>query len=120
MCLGIPGQIVEITDKQRKLALVDVSGVRRPVNIACLVDETHSVESCVGDWVLVHVGFAMSRIDEREAALTLQLLTELGEAQEEIAAMQSSGAGPSDTTPPSGATPAGGTAAPRAVEGAGS
>ena len=81
MCLGIPGQIVEITDRERKLALVDVSGVRRPVNIACRVDEAHSVESCVGDWVLVHVGFAMSRIDEREAALTLKLLVELGEAQ---------------------------------------
>ncbi len=90
MCLGIPGQIVDVVDPVKKLATVDVSGVKRVVNIACVVDETHDVESCVGDWVLVHVGFAMSRIDEKEASLTLKLLKELGEAQEEIAAMQAS------------------------------
>lgn len=90
MCLGIPGQIVEITDETKKLALVDVSGVKRQVNIACIVNEEHSVVSCVGDWVLVHVGFAMSRIDEAEAKKTLDLLIELGEAQAEIMAMQSS------------------------------
>jgi hydrogenase expression/formation protein HypC len=66
---------------------VDVCGVRRPINLACVVNEQHPLESCVGDWVLVHVGFAMSRIDEKEAQLTLQLLNELGEAQAEIAAM---------------------------------
>ena len=88
MCLGIPGQIVQITDPDRKLALVDVSGVRREINITCIVNEEHLLASCVGDWVLVHVGFAMSRIDEREAAATLQILTELGEAQEELASMQ--------------------------------
>jgi len=90
MCLGIPGQIVEITDLSKKLALVDVSGVKRQVNIACIVNEEHSVDSCVGDWVLVHVGFAMSRIDEAEAQKTLDLLIELGEAQAEIMAMQTS------------------------------
>lgn len=88
MCLGIPGQIVEITDLCNKLALVDVCGVRRQINLACVVDEVHSVQSCVGDWVLVHVGFAMSRIDEHEARLTLELLQQLGEAQAEIAAMR--------------------------------
>lgn len=88
MCLGIPGEIVEITDAEKKLALVNVSGVKRPVNIACIVDDTHPVASCVGDWVLVHVGFAMSRIDAKEAKITLDLLTELGEAQAEIEAMQ--------------------------------
>lgn len=77
MCLGIPGQIVEITDTDRKLALVNVGGVKRQVNIACIVDEQHPVDSCIGDWVLVHVGFAMNRIDEEEAAETLQLLQEL-------------------------------------------
>jgi hydrogenase expression/formation protein HypC len=92
MCLGIPGQIVTIDDPARKLATVDVSGVRRQVNIACIVDETHPVESCVGDWVLVHVGFAMSRIDEEEAAETLKILTELGEAQAELQAMHLSAA----------------------------
>ncbi|MET3595240.1 hydrogenase expression/formation protein HypC [Mesorhizobium shonense] len=90
MCLGIPGRIVRIDDAGRKLATVDVSGVRRQINIACIVDAEHPVESCVGDWVLVHVGFAMSRIDENEAAETLKILTELGEAQAEIEAMRQS------------------------------
>ena len=90
MCLGIPGQIVQIDDHVRKLATVDVSGVRRQVNIACIVNEEHSVESCVGDWVLVHVGFAMSRINEKEAAETLKILIEMGEAQAEIDAMRMS------------------------------
>ncbi len=80
MCLGIPGQIVEITDVKQKLALVNVAGVKRQVNIACIVNDDHPAESCVGDWVLVHVGFAMNRIDEKEAAETLQLLKELAEA----------------------------------------
>ena len=88
MCLGIPGLIVEIADAANKLGVVDVCGVRRQVNLACIVDEAHPVDSCVGAWVLVHVGFAMSRIDEKEARLTLELLTELGEAQAEIAAMR--------------------------------
>jgi hydrogenase expression/formation protein HypC len=88
MCLGIPGEIVDIIDAEKKLATVDVSGVKRPINIACIVNEEHSVESCVGDWVLVHVGFAMSRINAEEAQKTLSLLIELGEAQEEIAAMR--------------------------------
>jgi hydrogenase expression/formation protein HypC len=68
--------------------MVDVCGVRRQINLACVIDEAHTVESCVGDWVLVHVGFAMSRIDEHEAALTLELLQQLGEAQNEIDAMR--------------------------------
>jgi len=88
MCLGIPGRIVEIVDARKKLAMVDVGGVKRQVNIACIVDESHSVESCLDDWVLVHVGFAMSRIDERQAAETLEILIQLGEAQEELSAMR--------------------------------
>jgi len=72
------------------VATVDVSGVKRQVNIACIVDEEHPAESCVGNWVLVHVGFAMSRIDEAQAAETLKILTELGEAQAEIEAMRQS------------------------------
>ncbi len=90
MCLGIPGRIVAISDPQRKLATVDVSGVKREVNIACIIGE-RSIEACIGDWVLVHVGFAMSIIDEQQAAETLRILTELGEAQQEIAAMRASG-----------------------------
>ncbi|WP_287300870.1 HypC/HybG/HupF family hydrogenase formation chaperone [Okeania sp. SIO2F5] len=77
MCLGIPGQIIEITDIVNKLATVNISGVKREVNIACIVDEEHPVESCVGDWVLVHVGFAMNRLDEEEAVETLKLLQEV-------------------------------------------
>jgi len=92
MCLGIPGRIVKIEDPVKMLATVDVSGVRRQVNIACIVDEEHSVPSCVGDWVLIHVGFAMSRIDEAEVAETLKILTELGEAQAELEAMHLSAA----------------------------
>ncbi|HXO01020.1 MAG TPA: HypC/HybG/HupF family hydrogenase formation chaperone [Stellaceae bacterium] len=88
MCLGVPGQIVAIDDVAKKLATVNVAGIRRQVNIACIVDATHPVESCIGDWVLVHVGFAMARIDEAEAAETLRLLTELGEAQAEFAALR--------------------------------
>ena len=81
MCLGIPGRILKIDDATRQLATVDVAGVKRQVNIACIVDETHPVDACVGDWVLIHVGFAMSRIDEAGAAETLRLLAELGELQ---------------------------------------
>ena len=92
MCLGIPGRIVKIEDAANMLAIVDVGGVRRKVNIACVVDEEHPVSSCVGDWVLIHVGFAMSRLDEAEAAETLRILTELGEAQAELEAMRLSAA----------------------------
>jgi hydrogenase expression/formation protein HypC len=79
MCLGIPAQIVRIDDAERMLATAEVGGVRRQVNIICIVDDNHPVEACVGDWVLLHVGFAMSRIDEAEAEATLRILTELGE-----------------------------------------
>lgn len=89
MCLGIPGQIVEITNINHKLALVNVGGVKRQVNIACIVDDDHPVESCVGDWVLIHVGFAMNRIDEQEAAETLQLLQEIANTQTELLTVNS-------------------------------
>lgn len=82
MCLGIPGKIVEIIDHQQALALADFAGVRRQVNIVCILDEQHTPETCLGDWVLVHVGFAMSRIDEKEAHKTLALLDQLGELEE--------------------------------------
>jgi hydrogenase expression/formation protein HypC len=90
MCLGIPGRIVAISDAERKLATVDVSGVKREVNIACIIGE-RAIDACIGDWVLVHVGFAMSVIDEAQAAETLRILIELGEAQQEITAMRTSG-----------------------------
>lgn len=88
MCVGIPGQIVEIVDAQTDSALVEICGVRRAVNIACVVSETRSHAQCIGEWVLVHVGFAMSRLDPREAEATLALLRELGEMDEELSAIE--------------------------------
>lgn len=90
MCLGIPGRILEITQAEQRLAVVDVAGVRRPVNIACIVDEARPPESWVGEWVLVHVGFAMSRIDPEEAERTIDLLSQLGDLQAEARAMRES------------------------------
>lgn len=90
MCLGIPGQIVEITDAEGLMAKVDVSGIKREVNIACVVSDERPAEQCIGAWVLVHVGFAMSMIDEDEAQKTLEMLEELGEMQEELDAMRHS------------------------------
>ncbi len=90
MCLGVPGKIVEIADRERLLAVADVSGVRRKVNVTCIVDQAHQIDACIGDWVLIHVGFAMARIDEQEAAETLKVLAQMGELQEEMAAMQRS------------------------------
>jgi hydrogenase expression/formation protein HypC len=88
MCLGIPGQIVSIEDADNLVAIVDVGGVKRAVNLSCIVEEQTPLESYVGDWVLLHVGFAMSRIDEVEAQATLAVLNELGEMQQELLAMQ--------------------------------
>jgi hydrogenase expression/formation protein HypC len=85
MCLGIPGQIVEITDPDRLMAMADVSGVRREVSVACVVPT--NLQDVVGQWALIHVGFAMSLIDEDEAAKTLEALRGLGEAQETLEAM---------------------------------
>lgn len=92
MCLGIPGQIVDIIDEQAKIAIVDVGGVRRSISLAFLVNDERPVASCLGDWVLVHVGFAMVRIDEEEAAATLALLREMGEYEAELDSMRSSAA----------------------------
>jgi hydrogenase expression/formation protein HypC len=92
MCLGIPGQVVAVADADACLGVVEVSGVRRKVNLACVVDEEHPIAACVGDWVLVHVGFAMSRIDAAEAAATLAALEALGEAQEEVERMRETAA----------------------------
>ena len=88
MCLAIPGQIIRIDDAENMIATFEVSGVRRQINISCIVDDDHPAENCVGEWVLVHVGFAMSRIDADEAAATLKILTDLGEAQAELESMR--------------------------------
>jgi hydrogenase expression/formation protein HypC len=87
MCLGIPGTIVEIDEKRPDLAKVDVSGVRRMINIGLLENEI--VEP--GDWILIHVGFALSKIDEEEAASAMAFLEGIGTAyEEELAALASS------------------------------
>lgn len=91
MCLGIPGRIVGISQAENNLAIVEIGGVRREVNIACIVDDEHPPAACMGDWVLVHVGFAMSRIDEMEALRTIDLLNEMEETQTELEALRKSG-----------------------------
>jgi len=76
MCLGIPGEVVELLDSNLQLAKVDVAGVRRNINIGLLADE----KVAPGDWVLIHVGFAMAKIDEEEARRELESLQLMGEA----------------------------------------
>jgi hydrogenase expression/formation protein HypC len=88
MCLAIPGQVLEIVDEGNRLARVDVAGVRRNVSVG-LLDGDGGVAA--GDWVLIHVGFAISRIDEGEAAETLRLLEAMGEEYEgELAELRGS------------------------------
>ena len=86
MCLGIPGQIVEFVDDANDIAKVEVSGVRRNISVALVRPDGIAI----GDWVLIHVGFAMSKIDEQEAQETLQMLRELGEAYDAEVEMLSS------------------------------
>jgi hydrogenase expression/formation protein HypC len=83
MCLGIPGEVIELHPEQPDLAKVNVSGVRRMINIGLLADDPPAP----GDWVLIHVGFAMSKISEFDAAEQMRLLSMLGEvdqAMEEV------------------------------------
>jgi hydrogenase expression/formation protein HypC len=90
MCLGIPGQIVEIVDDANHIAKAEVSGVRRNVNIGLLTEGEDAVG--IGDWVLIHVGFAMSKIDEDEARQTREFLEMLGEPYEqELSELKASG-----------------------------
>ena len=85
MCLAIPGKIVEIVDAENQIAKVEVGGVKRNINIGMLPAN----ETRVGDYVLIHVGFAMSKVDERQAEETLRLLKELGDYQNEFQQFQS-------------------------------
>jgi hydrogenase expression/formation protein HypC len=76
MCLAIPGQVIEMVDEANQIAKVDVVGVRRNINVSLLAnDGEHAVP---GDWVLIHVGFALSKVDEAEAHATLSLLQRMG------------------------------------------
>jgi hydrogenase expression/formation protein HypC len=76
VCLAIPGQVIEVVDEVNRLAKVDVAGVQRTVNIGLLDAEGDAAGP--GDWVLIHVGFALSKVDEEEAAATLKLLEGMG------------------------------------------
>jgi hydrogenase expression/formation protein HypC len=76
MCLAIPGQVLEIVDESNRLATVEVAGVKRKVNVGLLDAEGDGAGP--GDWVLIHVGFAISKVDEREAEATLRLLEGMG------------------------------------------
>lgn len=87
MCLGIPGEVIEILADRPDLARVDVSGVKRAINIGLLAGE----EIEPGDWILIHVGFALSKIDEAEAKAAMEFLEGIGKAYEdEIAALRES------------------------------
>ena len=88
MCLGIPGVVLEFVPGQPDLAKVDVSGVRRVINVGLLADDMPEP----GEWVLIHVGFALSKIDEAEVAAALAFLEGIGQAyDDELAALQESG-----------------------------
>jgi hydrogenase expression/formation protein HypC len=92
MCLAIPGQIVDMVDEQNHIAKAEVAGVRRNVNIGLLDEGPNAVD--VGDWVLIHVGFAMSKVDEEEAKATHEFLRSLGEDYEaELEELQASNIG---------------------------
>jgi hydrogenase expression/formation protein HypC len=80
MCLAIPGQVVELVDDERRLAVVEVAGVQRTVNVGLL--DVDGVGVGPGDWVLIHVGFAISQVDEEEARATRDLLERMGEDYE--------------------------------------
>lgn len=91
MCLGIPGEIVELMAEHEDLAVVSVEGVRRAVNIGLLREEGEAVDLHPGDWVLIHVGFALSKIDEAEAKASLEWLTGVGDAYtDELTALAAS------------------------------
>ncbi len=92
MCLAIPGMIVELLAEDRDLAVVDVLGVRRKVDLGLLRDEP--VEA--GDWVLIHVGFAMSKMGEAEAIEQMRTLTELGESEAAMEEVRGYGLGESE------------------------
>ena len=77
MCLAIPGRVIEYVDEANRLARVDVAGVQRTINVALL--DADGVSVGPGDWVLIHVGFALSRVDEAEAEATLSLLRGMGQ-----------------------------------------
>lgn len=90
MCLAIPGQVIEFVDSANQIAKVDVVGVRRNVNVGLLADDDGG-GAVPGDWVLIHVGFALSKVDEEEAKATLGLLERMGaEYEQELEELRAS------------------------------
>jgi hydrogenase expression/formation protein HypC len=98
MCLAIPGKIVELLHEDRDLAVVDVLGVRRRIDLGLLRDDP----PVCGDWVLIHVGFAMSKINEADALDQLRMLTELGESESALEEVQGYGLGDQEVRDRSG------------------
>lgn len=91
MCLGIPGEIVALLPQHEDLAMVSVEGVQRAVNVGLLREEGAGLDLRPGDWVLIHVGFALSKIDEAEAKASLEWLTGVGDAYtDELTALAAS------------------------------
>src|ERR1700761_2212411 len=98
MCLAVPGQVVEIVDPVNQIAKIDVVGVRRNINVSLLADDAGGGAPGgggggvrPGDWVLIHVGFALSKVDEEEARATLRLLERMGaEYEQELEELKAS------------------------------
>ncbi len=95
MCLAIPGRIVELLPERDNLALVDVAGVKRKIDVGLLTDDPAQV----GDWVLIHVGFAMSKISEKDAADQMRILAMLGEDEAAMQEIEGYGLGERDHRP---------------------
>jgi hydrogenase expression/formation protein HypC len=89
ICLAIPGQVMQVVDEANRLAKVDVAGVQRNINIGLL--DSDGIAVGPGDWVLIHVGFAMSKVDENEARATLGMLQRMGaDYEQELAELKAS------------------------------
>jgi len=81
MCLGIPGEVIELMAEHPDLAVVSVEGVQRPINIGLLRESADGpLDLAPGDWILIHVGFALSKIDEKEAKASLEFVTGTGDS----------------------------------------
>lgn len=81
MCLGVPARIIAIADAGRMLAVADILGERREINLSGITDPGEDLSDQIGQWVLVHLGFALSRVDEADARITLDLLRQVNEAE---------------------------------------
>lgn len=90
MCLGVPARILAVADAGRMTVLAEMLGEEREVNLSCLADPDEPPSAWVGGWVLVHLGFALSRITEAEALTTLDMLRQLDEAEDGLGHLKAS------------------------------